>query len=67
MLEAIWLSPLPLEANDARANRHEVAMLASLGYISTIAPDGMSYTRAWRITAEGFHALRSRDDGEERR
>lgn len=37
-------------------------MLASLGYISTIAPDGLSYTREWRITAEGFHALRVKDD-----
>lgn len=62
-LKSIWLGCWHLEGNDARGHRHDVAMLASLGYISTIAPDGLSYTREWRITAEGFHALRLKDEG----
>lgn len=54
----VWEQPLALESNYARANRNEIAALASLGYISVIAPDGLSFMREWHITAPGLVALK---------
>lgn len=53
-----WQAPIAIEANYARAHRNEIALLASLGYLSVIAPDGLTYSRMWHITAEGLYALR---------
>jgi hypothetical protein len=58
VLADIWLYPRAIESNYARSYRNDIALLASLGYISVVAPDGMSYTRQWNVTAEGLYALR---------
>lgn len=34
-----------------------VALAASLGWLTTISPDGQTYTRQWRLTAAGLQAL----------
>ena len=36
----------------------EVAFAASMGWISTIHPDGKSYDRAWHVTMEGLMAIK---------
>lgn len=41
----------------ARALAPEVALAASLGWLSNIAPDGASYSNKWRITVPGLMAL----------
>ena len=57
VLESAWSAPLSLEGNYTRSNRFEVALLASLGYLSIIAPDGETFDRAWHITVPGLQAL----------
>lgn len=54
--------PLALESNYAREHRNEVAALASIGYISVIAPDGLSFTRHWYITRPGLMALQHHEE-----
>ncbi len=57
VLERAWVGPLSLEGNFTRSRRFEVALLASLGYLSIIAPDGETFDRAWHITVPGLQAL----------
>ncbi len=57
VLEHVWAGALGLDADYARQHRTHVAFAASMGWISTIRPDGLSYGRAWYITAAGLHVL----------
>jgi hypothetical protein len=41
----------------ARSLASEVALAASLGWLSNIAPDGQTYSNKWRITPAGLTAL----------
>jgi hypothetical protein len=41
----------------ARALAPEVALAASLGWLSNIDPDGLHYSNKWRITPAGLTAL----------
>lgn len=34
-----------------------VALAASLGWITTISPDGAQHSRRWHVTQEGLNAL----------
>jgi hypothetical protein len=49
--------PFRIESNFAREKRWAVAFATSMGWLSVIAPDGLTYGREWRITAEGLMAL----------
>jgi hypothetical protein len=42
----------------ARQYALEVALLASIGWISVVSPDGRSHDRCWRVTARGYMALK---------
>lgn len=55
-----WDGPFYISSNVARENPIPIAFAASLGWLSNISPDGMSFSRKWHLTAEGLHALRSR-------
>lgn len=50
--------PFAISSNYAREQQVFVAFAASMGWISTIDPEGYSYSRQWRPTAEGLLALR---------
>lgn len=53
--------PFSVQSNFARSMAPEVALAASLGYISVVAPDGRTYTRSWYITAAGLTALSNKE------
>lgn len=59
-LRHVWSECPRCSSNFSREHAPEVAFLASLGWISTIAPDGLDYRRDWRVTAEGLFALEHR-------
>lgn len=53
-----WEKPFAISGDFARLNAPMVALAASLGWISTITPDGSGITRRWHATAEGLTAMR---------
>lgn len=56
-LEKVWTRPTHISSDYARGHAIEIAILASLGWISNIAPDGRSFSRQWCITSQGLTAL----------
>lgn len=48
---------ISIQSDWARALAPEVALAASLGWVSNIDPDGLHYTKQWRITPAGLTAL----------
>jgi hypothetical protein len=56
---------ISLQSDAARHGAADVALAASLGYISVIAPDGRSFDHAWAPTAAGLHALEDHHNGQD--
>lgn len=63
VLSQAWEQPIYIASNFARENRHEVALAASIGWISNITPDGQSYSPCWHLTFAGAHALETKPQG----
>lgn len=61
VLDRAWSAPISLASNYARKHDLAVAFAASIGWISTISPDGRSYSRRWHVTMEGLVALRTKE------
>lgn len=59
-LEMAWHEPWTCSSNFAREYAPEIALLASIGWISVVAPDGRSFDKLWRVTARGYMALKGR-------
>lgn len=57
VLTKAWEAPIFLASNYARELATAVSFAASMGWLSTISPDGKSYSRQWHITKEGLLAL----------
>lgn len=57
-----WEGPFHISSNYARSHSIAVAFAASMGWISNIAPDGVTISRQWHPTAEGLFALRSEEN-----
>lgn len=57
-----YAQPFAIASNYARENALDVAFAASMGWISSISPDGLSYSRRWHPTAEGLLTLRHHRD-----
>ena len=57
VLLSAWDLPIYIASNFARAQRHAVALAASIGWISNIAPDGLDYSDRWHLTHSGAQAL----------
>lgn len=53
-----WEAPFAISGDFAREHAPWVALAASLGWISTVTPDGSGFTRRWHATAEGLTAMR---------
>jgi hypothetical protein len=53
-----------LQGDFSRALAPEVALAASLGFISTIDLDGKAYRKQWHITNAGLVALEHKEDFE---
>lgn len=60
VLAGLWSEPCTVQSNYAREFAEEIALLASVGWISTVTPDGQGYTRLWRLTGRGLTALNTR-------
>ena len=52
-----YTSPVWVQSNTARAFAQEIALAASLGWITVIAHDGTQYSRRWHITTAGLTFL----------
>jgi len=57
ILDHAWEAPIYIASNFAREFKHEIALTASIGWISNIKPDGRSYSPCWHLTLAGAHAL----------
>jgi asparagine N-glycosylation enzyme membrane subunit Stt3 len=57
LLAFIWVQPITVSSNAAREQAQWLAFAASMGWISTITPDGSQATRSWHLTKEGLLAL----------
>ncbi len=55
-------SGLAVQGDVARQLATAVALGASLGWLSTIAPNGKTYAKRWRISPAGLQALYHKDD-----
>jgi hypothetical protein len=62
VLEATLHGGLALQGDFTRALAPEVALAASLGYISVIDITGLTYRPKWHITNAGLSALENRGD-----
>lgn len=51
-----------VSSNMAREFAHEIALAASMGWISIVQLDGKKALRYWNITHEGLVALQHRDE-----
>lgn len=64
VLEACLHGGLALQGDFSRALAPEVALAASLGYISVVDLDGRAYRKQWHITNAGLVALEHKEDFE---
>lgn len=56
-MERVWDEPVFLASNYARKHLTALCACASLGWVSTIRPDGKAYEQQWHITHWGLRAL----------
>ena len=59
-LAALWAEPFTVSSNFARERAEEIALLASIGWVSTVTYDGQAFSRLWRLTGRGLTALTTR-------
>lgn len=61
VLHDTWSGGISVQSDYARSKADLVAFLASVGWITTIAPDGYTYTRRWRLSPAGLEALAQKE------
>lgn len=61
ILQNIWVAPLGISGDRSRHYALEIGLLASMGWISTVSPDGRTFGRTWHITAAGVTALENKE------
>lgn len=61
VLEAAHEGGIALKGDFARALAPEVALAASLGYISVVSVSGLTWTPKWNITLMGLDALQHKE------
>ncbi len=52
---------ISVQSDFARSAATYIALASSLGWITTISPDGLTYGGRWAITATGLYALEHRE------
>lgn len=62
VLKYAWKRGIYLQSDFARGFSPEIALAASMGWLSNIDPDGKHYRGQWRITSAGLIALEHKDD-----
>ncbi len=58
-----WTDPFSVKGQYSRDNAPEIAVAASLGYLSAMAPDGYFAPR-WHVTAKGLEWLMEQETQE---
>lgn len=66
VLEQCLNGGLALQGDFSRAYSPEVALAASLGFISVINTDGLAFRTKWHITSSGLVALENKEDYDDR-
>ena len=61
IVRVAWEAGIAVSSNMAREWSGEIALAASLGWISTVSLDGRTYHRVWNVTAEGVIALNHKE------
>jgi hypothetical protein len=61
LLQEVHSKGLSVQSNLARYTATHVALLASLGWVTTINPNGTEYGSRWLITAAGLIALQNKE------
>lgn len=56
IVQLAWEAGIAVSSNMARELSSEIALAASIGWISTISLDGRKHHRTWNVTAEGVIA-----------
>lgn len=62
VLDHAWETPISVASNYARAHLTTIALAASLGWLSTVHPDGLDFTKTWHITASGLSYFKTLQD-----
>ena len=61
VMDRAWFDPPSISSNYARENAQVLALAASLGWITIVAPDGKSLSRSWHVTVAGLTAYRNKE------
>lgn len=61
VLDRVHRASVSVQSNFAREYAVEMALCASLGFVSTVAPDGRAYGTQWYITTAGLTALTNKE------
>jgi len=62
VLRQAWEVGIFVSSDGARALAPYVALAASMGWISNVSLDGLSFNRVWNATAEGVAAWTQREN-----
>lgn len=57
IIRKAWEEGIAVSSNLSREASTEIALAASLGWITTVTADGMGYSRIWNVTEQGLTAL----------
>lgn len=57
IIRRAWEEGIAVSSNIAREASTEIALAASLGWITTVTADGLGYSRIWHVTETGLTAL----------
>lgn len=60
VVQMAWETNIAVSSNFAREYSAEIALAASVGWISTVSLDGGAFSRFWSVTAEGVAAYEGR-------
>lgn len=61
VLDRCWYHPPSIQSNYSRERAQFIALAASLGWVTIIAPDGYSLSRYWHVTHHGLVAYQNKD------
>ncbi len=61
VLDKCWFDPPSISSNYARERAPFIALASSLGWITIIAPDGLTLSRSWHVTYHGLSAYQNKE------
>lgn len=61
VVDRCWEDPPSISSNYSRQHAMVFAIASSLGWITIVAPDGMTLSRSWHVTEAGLTAYRNKE------